>query len=57
MLVTAWILLIIFGMFSFTLTIKTMSSSVNIPTLLFMIFSILVASLAAGVIFGGLILF
>jgi len=57
MIITAWILLIIFGVLSLAMLRKLFFASVTRWEMLLMLISIFVASISAGVIFGGLILF
>ena len=59
MIITAWILLIVLGLVSLTLLYKFLfsKSGINKSELFLMLISIFVASISAGVIFGGLVLF
>lgn len=56
MLVVSWILLIIFGLIGLGFINKLYRYRLNSIELIFMVFSIIVAALSAGVIFGGLTL-
>lgn len=56
MVVVSWILLIVFGLIGLLMLAKFLFKNVNIGELVLMIFSIFVAALSAGVLFGGLTL-
>lgn len=56
MLVVSWIFLIIFGLIGLTFLNKMYRYRINSSELVMMLFSIVVAALSAGVIFGGLTL-
>jgi len=57
MIITAWILLIIFGVLSLAMLRKLFLDSMTKWEMLLMLISVFVASISAGVIFGGLVLF
>ena len=54
MLVTAWILLVFFGLIAVINSAKYMVSSLNKLEVLLWLISIVITALSAGVIFGGL---
>lgn len=54
MTVVAWIFLIVFGIIGLQFFRKLMLAEVNKAELFLMLFSIIVAALSAGVIWGGL---
>lgn len=57
MLVTTWILFVVFGLIGLGFLNKLFTSRIYKAELLLMIFSIIIAAISAGVIFGGLKLF
>lgn len=54
MLVTCWVLLIVFGFIGINLLLKAYSLKVNRTEIMLLIFSVFVSAIAAGVIWGGL---
>jgi hypothetical protein len=55
MIITAWVLLVLFSMFSVRPTIKwVLHGELNMNTLYAMFFSYFVVAVSAGIIWGGL---
>jgi len=54
MLVTVWILFIVFGLIGLLFLRKLIIDSLNLLDLFLFLFSIIIASVGAGIIFGGL---
>jgi len=54
MIITAWIILIVFGVLAITNIKKYFTNSLNIAELVLMLVSIIMSAVSAGVIFGGL---
>jgi hypothetical protein len=56
MIITCWILLIVFGLLSLIFLKKILFNSINKSELFLMLFSIIISALSAGVLFGGLVI-